>query len=78
MTRELLSAEDARILALETGTIRGHTCKVIVIGGERSAGQVRAQLGERLGAVPRLMQRLDPGTGPPAWSDDPSFSLERG
>jgi len=35
MTRELLSAEDARILALESGTVRGHTCKVIVIAGER-------------------------------------------
>jgi diacylglycerol O-acyltransferase / wax synthase len=77
MTRELLSADDARILSLESGTIRGHTCKVIVIGGERSADQVRAHLEQRLGAVPRLMQRLDPGTGPPAWSDDPSFSLER-
>jgi diacylglycerol O-acyltransferase / wax synthase len=77
MTRELLSAEDARILSLESGTIRGHTCKVIVIGGERNADQLRAHLEERLGAVPRLMQRLDPGAGPPAWSDDPSFSLER-
>jgi diacylglycerol O-acyltransferase len=77
MTRELLSAEDARILALESGTIRGHTCKVMVIGGERGAEQVRAHLDERLAAVPRLMQRLDPGDGPPAWSDDPGFSLER-
>ena len=77
MARELLSAEDARILALESGTVRGHTCKVIVIGGERSAEQVRAQLGERLGAVPRLMRRLEPGTAPPAWEDDPGFSLER-
>jgi diacylglycerol O-acyltransferase / wax synthase len=77
MTRELLSAEDARILALESGTVRGHTCKVIVIAGERSAEQVRAHLEERLGAVPRLMQRLDPGAGPPAWIDDPGFSLER-
>ena len=77
MTRELLSAEDARILALESGTIRGHTCKVIVIAGERSAEQVRAHLEGRLGAVPRLKQRLDPGTHPPAWDDDPGFSLER-
>ena len=77
MTRELLSAEDTRILALESGTIRGHTCKVIVIAGELSAEHVRAHLEERLGAVPRLMQRLDPGMGPPAWNDDPSFSLER-
>jgi NRPS condensation-like uncharacterized protein len=77
MTRELLSAEDARILALESGTVRGHTCKVIVLGGERRADQLRAHLEDRLGAVPRLRQRLDPATGPPAWSDDPEFSLER-
>ena len=77
MPRELLSAEDARILALESGTVRGHTCKVIVLEGERSAEQLRAHLEERLGAVPRLRQRLDPATGPPAWSDDPEFSLER-
>ena len=77
MARELLSAEDARILALESGTVRGHTCKVIVIAGERSAEQVRAHLAERLGAVPRLTQRLDPGPGPPAWIGDRSFALKR-
>ena len=77
MARELLSAEDARILALESGTVRGHTCKVIVIGGERRAEQVRTQLRERLGAVPRLTRRLEPGATPPAWENDPGFSLER-
>jgi diacylglycerol O-acyltransferase / wax synthase len=77
MTREFLSPDDARILALESGTIRGHTCKTIVIAGERSAEEVRTHLAKRLGAVPRLMQRLDPVTHPPAWSDDPAFSLER-
>jgi WS/DGAT/MGAT family acyltransferase len=77
MTRELLSAEDARMLTLESGTVRGHTCKVLVIAGERSAEQVRARLEERLGAVPRLMQRLDRGVGRPAWDEDPGFSLER-
>ena len=77
MTRELLSAEDARILALESGTVRGHTCKVIVIAGERSAQQVRAHLETRIGAVPRLTRRLDPAMGPPAWDDDPGFSLLR-
>ena len=77
MTRELLSAEDARILALESGTVRGHTCKVIVIAGERSAEQVRAHLAKRLAAVPRLTRRVDPAAGPPAWNDDPGFSLQR-
>jgi diacylglycerol O-acyltransferase / wax synthase len=77
MTRELLSAEDARILALESGTVRGHTCKVIVLDGERGADQIRAHLDERLSAVPRLRCRLDPADGPPAWEADPDFSLER-
>ena len=77
MTRELLSAEDARILALESGTVRGHTCKVVVIDGERSADQFRAHIEERLDAMPHLMRRLDPAGGAPAWDDDPSFSLDR-
>jgi diacylglycerol O-acyltransferase len=77
MTRDFVTPEDARILALESGTIRGHTCKTIVIGGERTAEDVRTHLAKRLGAVPRLMQRLDPVTHPPAWSDDPGFSLDR-
>jgi WS/DGAT/MGAT family acyltransferase len=49
----------------------------MVIAGQRSADDVRTHLEGRLGAVPRLMQRLDPGTHPPAWADDPDFSLER-
>jgi diacylglycerol O-acyltransferase / wax synthase len=77
MTRQPLSAEDARILALESGTIRGHTCKVIVIAGERGAAQLREQLERRLGDAPQLTRRLDPAPGPPAWDDDPDFSLER-
>jgi diacylglycerol O-acyltransferase / wax synthase len=77
MTREPLDAEDARILALESGTVRGHTCKVIVIAGERSADELREHLETRLQAVPRLTRRLDPAPGPPAWEDDPDFSLAR-
>jgi diacylglycerol O-acyltransferase / wax synthase len=77
MSRELLSAEDARILALESGNIRGHTCKVLVIAGARGVDEVRGHLAGRLDAVPRLKRRLDPAAGPPAWSDDPAFLLER-
>jgi Wax ester synthase/diacylglycerol acyltransferase catalytic domain/WS/DGAT C-terminal domain len=77
MTRELLSTEDTRILALESGNIRGHTCKLIVFAGVRSAAEVRAQLEERLGAVPQLTRQLDPDANPPAWIDDPTFSLDR-
>jgi len=77
MSREPLSAEDARILALESGAIRGHTCKVMVIAGERSADVLGEHLATRLPAVPRLTWRLDPAAGPPAWVEDPDFTLER-
>ena len=77
MTREPLSAEDARILSLEAGTVRGHTCKVMVIAGERSAEQLREHLEKRLEDAPQLTRRLDPTPGPPVWDDDPGFSLER-
>jgi len=73
---EPLDAEDARILALESGTVRGHTCKVIVIGGEHEAEEVRAVLSERIGAFPRLRQRLAPAAEIPAWIDDPGFAIE--
>jgi diacylglycerol O-acyltransferase len=71
---EQLSAEDARILALESGTVRGHTCKVIVVGGEHRAEEVRAVLSERIDAFPRLRQRLAPTAE--AWIDDPGFAIE--
>ena len=78
MTDELLSAEDARILALESGNVRGHTCKLIVVGGEHGVEELRDHLAERIDALPRLRQRLalTPG-GSPKWVDDSEFSLER-
>ena len=48
-----------------------------MIAGVRSTAEVRAQLEERLGAVPQLKRRLDPEADPPAWVDDPAFSLDR-
>src|SRR5205823_1041513 len=56
---ERLSAEDARILRLERGPIAGHTCKVLVVGGpELTIEELRAGVAGRLGAAPRLRQRL--------------------
>jgi diacylglycerol O-acyltransferase / wax synthase len=74
---ERLTAEDARILALESGTIHGHTCKVIVAGGEHGVEEVRAHVLPRLGAFPRLRQRLAPAAGAPAWDEDDDFAIER-
>jgi WS/DGAT/MGAT family acyltransferase len=45
-----------------------------------SVAQARRVLGERIGAVPRLRQRLyraPPGCGRPYWADDPAFDIER-
>jgi diacylglycerol O-acyltransferase / wax synthase len=76
---ERLSDEDARILALESERVAGHTCKVLVLdppagGPALDLARLRAHVSARLDAAPRLRQRLAPG---PAWVDDPDFDLTR-
>jgi len=73
-----LSSEDARILALESGAVVGHTCRVIV--AERRcvdvAGELRRRLEARLGDASELRRRLVEtplGLAGPAWVDDPDF-----
>jgi diacylglycerol O-acyltransferase len=82
MALERLSAQDARILALESPTIAGHTCKAVI--SERPAGvddvvaALRASVAARVGRVPRARQRLVStplGLAPPAWADDPGFDV---
>ena len=52
-----LSAEDAAILKLESPTIAGHTCKVIVVeppaGGRHSIDALRDHVAARIERVPR-------------------------
>jgi diacylglycerol O-acyltransferase / wax synthase len=77
---ERLTAEDDRILGLEKGNVRGHTCKLLVIEGEHSVADVRQLVGSRIDSVPRLRQRLVPaplGLAPPALVEDPDFSVAR-
>src|SRR5579859_1687559 len=74
-----LSAEDAHILALEHGSVVGHWCKVVMVDGPLDAARVRRVVGPRLGAAPRLRQRLaflPRGFGRPVWVDDPDFDLD--
>jgi diacylglycerol O-acyltransferase len=71
---DVLSPDDARILALETGNIRGHTCKVLVVAGELTVQAVRSHLAPRLEAFPALRRRLAPG---PAWVEDIDFAVDR-
>jgi diacylglycerol O-acyltransferase len=72
---EALSDEDAAILALETGPVRGHTCKVALVDGRLSAGDLRARFAERLHREGRLSLRLAEGE-PPSWESDPAVDLD--
>ncbi len=80
-----LSHEDVRILKLEAGAIRGHTCKVIVLTpcGERplpTLEAVRAHVDARLDGAPRLRKRLVSTplrVNHPVWLDDPEFDIAR-
>lgn len=86
MTRlDRLTDEDTRVLRLEAGTIRGHTCKVVVVSatpdrGPLPPGELRAHIAGRLTAFPRLRRRLAHtplGLANPAWVDDPDFDVAR-
>lgn len=78
-----LDPEDARILALETGPIRGHTVKILLARdapGPAIVTQLSAAIEESLAEEPRWRQRLvaDPGTQTGmSWRDDPAFSIGR-
>lgn len=78
-----LDVEDARILALESGPIRGHTVTVLIVDdapGDGVEHALRAEVAQRLPAVTRWRQRLvsAPGTATGlAWQDDPDFDIAR-
>ncbi|GAA2235512.1 WS/DGAT domain-containing protein [Herbiconiux moechotypicola] len=64
-----LSADDARILSLESESLLGHTLKLIVVepGAPLSVDQLRRSVAERLPRVPRAQERIDTTSGPPRW-----------
>jgi diacylglycerol O-acyltransferase / wax synthase len=78
-----LGIEDARILALESGPIRGHTLKVLVVeatDSELPVAQLRAQMAERLQSQRRWTERLVPAPhlqSKLAWQEDPEFDISR-
>lgn len=69
-----LSAEDRAILELESETVAGHTCKVLVLDGPApDLAALRAAIAERITAAPELTRRLGESGADPAWVADPGF-----
>jgi diacylglycerol O-acyltransferase / wax synthase len=76
---ERLSPEDSRILALESKSIVGHTCKVVI--AERTGDGVeylRDRIARRLSLAPGCRRRvvMTPyRIDAPVWADDPDFDV---
>jgi diacylglycerol O-acyltransferase len=70
-----LSAEDLSILALETETVAGHTCKVMVLGGALDLDLLRSSISERLHRAPELCMCLRDVGGEPWWVPDPQVDV---
>ncbi len=71
-----LSPEDLSILALETETLAGHTCKVIVLGEQIDPDRLRASIGARLDRALPLCLRLCESEGEPCWGLDANLNLD--
>ncbi|WP_396645645.1 wax ester/triacylglycerol synthase domain-containing protein [Microbacterium sp.] len=67
---EPLSADDARILALESDEVRGHALKLLLLepGEALDLEALRTGVLARLGGFPRARQRVA-GTAAPTWED---------
>src|SRR5262245_15578623 len=78
---ERLSPEDSRILALESKSIVGHTCKVVI--ADRTGDAVtylRDRIARRLSLAPGCRRRvvITPyRLDAPVWVDDPDFDVRR-
>ncbi len=80
---ERLSAEDTRILRLESDAIAGHTLKLAIVepgpdGEPLTIERLRERVESRLGRLPRARQRLAPTPlriATPVWVDDTEFEL---
>ena len=78
---ERLSPEDSRILALESRSIVGHTCKVLI--AERTGDAVkdlRDRIARRIALAPIFRRRIlmtPYRLDAPVWADDPDFDVRR-
>jgi diacylglycerol O-acyltransferase / wax synthase len=71
-----LSDEDRAILALESPTVAGHTCKVIEVGaGGPKVEELRERIAGRIDAAPALLAKLGGDARHPMWVRDEEFDL---
>ena len=76
---EALAPEDVAILDLESATIAGHTCKVVVVedgGAPPTIEEVRAHVESRLTRVPRCCECLAEGPEP-LWADPAPVAIDQ-
>jgi diacylglycerol O-acyltransferase / wax synthase len=74
-----LSADDARILALESAVLAGHTMKLIVLapGTPIDLAALRLAVAARLATEPRSLERVETGPdGAPRWVQVASVDIE--
>jgi diacylglycerol O-acyltransferase / wax synthase len=71
-----LQPEDCAILELESDTVAGHACKVVILGdGAPDLEELRRAIGGRLAGAPELTRRLGEVDGAPAWVPDTGFDI---
>ncbi|ULE31807.1 wax ester/triacylglycerol synthase domain-containing protein [Mycobacterium sp. IDR2000157661] len=73
-----LSADDARILNLESASIAGHTLKLVVLepgDGALDIDALRASVSERLSGQPRATHRVDTTGAEPHWVSAADFDI---
>jgi diacylglycerol O-acyltransferase len=71
-----LGSEDLAILALESDTIAGHVCSVIMLEGVLMRDALLDRLAERISRTPLLACRLEERPEGYFWVSDPHFDLE--
>jgi diacylglycerol O-acyltransferase / wax synthase len=73
-----LAPEDRAILALESRTVAGHTCKVVRLSsGALDVERLRTRVKERIALAPALTRRLGGSDRAPGWVSDQSFDVAR-
>ena len=72
----LLRPEDRAILELESDTVAGHACKVVLLGDSApDLDGLRRHVAARIGGAPELTRRLGEAGGAPAWVPAERFDV---